>query len=118
MMHQDTGYDGQDRRSISADMTLLALKFDTIHADVTEIKGAIREMTTAVNKLAVIEERLATAVSAQERAFKALSKIEERVTALEQKAPMYDKSTMWVDRVILAVIGAVLMFIWEKATKG
>ena len=49
MMHQDTGYDGPDRRSISADMTLLALKFDTIHADVTEIKGAIREMTTAVN---------------------------------------------------------------------
>ena len=118
MMHQDTGYEGQDRRAISADMTLLALKFDTIHADVTEIKGAIREMTTAVNKLAVIEERLATAVSAQERAFKALSKIEERVTALEQKAPLYDKSTMWVDRVVTLIVGAALMLIWHKATKG
>ena len=117
MMLQDTGYNGPDRRSGSADITLLSLKFDTIHADVTEIKGAIREMTAAVNKLAVIEERLATAVSAQERAFSTIAKIEERVTLLEQKAPINDKTTVWVDRVVLAVIGAALMFIWDKVTK-
>ena len=117
MMHQDTGYNGPERRLNSPDITLLSLKFDTIHADVTEIKGAIREMTAAVNKLAVIEERLATAVSAQERAFSAIAKIDERVTALEQKAPLNDKTTVWVDRVVLAVIGAALMFVWDRVTK-
>lgn len=113
----ESGYDGPDRRAGSADIALLSIKFDTIHGDVTEIKGAIREMTAAVNKLAVIEERLATAVSAQERAFRAIAKIDERVTALEQKAPLNDKTTVWVDRVVLAVIGAALMFVWDRVSK-
>jgi len=111
-------YKGTERRASPADITLLSVKFDSLHSDVNEIKGAIREMTAAVNKLAVIEERLATAVSAQERAFIAIAKIDSRVTLLEQKAPLNDKTTLWIDRSMLFIVGAFAMFIIDKVTKG
>lgn len=100
------------------DVALLTLKFDVMQSDVTEIKAAIKEMTSAVNKLAIIEERLATAVAAQERAFIALGNIEKRVAELEKKEPIYDKTSLWIDRCVTLVIGAVIMLIWDKVTKG
>lgn len=54
-MH-DTEYNGPERRLQNPDIALLSVKFDTLHQDVSEIKFAIREMTYAVNKLAVIED--------------------------------------------------------------
>ena len=100
------------------EIALLSAKLETLHGDVAEIKGAMSELTKAIMKLALIEERLAVASSAQERAFNAISKIESRVALLEQKAPMNDKTTMWLDRGITAVIGAALMFIWDHVTRS
>lgn len=100
------------------EIALLSAKLETLHGDVAEIKGAMGELTRAIMKLALIEERLATANSAQERAFSAISKLESRVAGLEQKAPINDKTTMWIDRGITGIIGAVLMFIWEHVTRS
>lgn len=100
------------------DVALLSVKLETLHGDVAEIKSAMHELTRAIMKLALIEERMGIASEAQERAFKAISRLENRVFELEQKAPMNDETTKWVDRGITAVIGAALMFVWEKVTKG
>lgn len=99
------------------EIALLSAKLETLHGDVAEIKGAMGELTRAIMKLALIEERLAVASSAQERAFNAISKIESRVFQLEQKAPASAQAAVWVDRGITALIGASLMFIWDKVTK-
>jgi chromosome segregation ATPase len=99
------------------ELALLSVKLETLHGDVAEIKGAMNELTKAIMKLALIEERLAVANSAQERAFAAISKIEARLSALERKAPLNDKATVWIDRGITAIVGATLMFIWDKVTK-
>lgn len=115
-MH-DTEYNGPERRLQNPDIALLSVKFDTLHQDVSEIKFAIREMTSAVNKLAVIEERLAVAVNSQERAFKAIKEIDGRVSELERRAPLNDKTTVWIDRSVMFIVGLTAMFIFDKVTK-
>lgn len=100
------------------EIALLSVKLETLHGDVAEIKGAMSELTTAIMKLALIEERLGVAANAQERAFSAISKLETRLSALEQKAPLNDKTNMWLDRGITAVIGAAMMFIWDHVTRN
>lgn len=77
----------------------------------------MNELTQAIMKLALIEERLAVAARTQERAFVAIEKLEERMALLEQKVPMHDRATMWVDRGIMAIVGAAVMFVWDKVTK-
>lgn len=101
-----------------AEIALLSAKLETLHGDVAEIKGAMNELTRAIMKLALIEERLGVAAAAQERAFSAISKLENRLIVLEQKAPINDKTNVWIDRGITAVIGGALMFIWEHVTRS
>lgn len=96
------------------DNALLAARLETLHGDVAEIKSAMNELTQAIMKLALIEERLAVAAKTQERAFDAIDKLESRMALIEQKVPMHDKTTMWIDRGIMAVVGAAAMFVWDK----
>lgn len=98
-------------------MTLLTVKLETLHSDVAEIKSAMNELTKAIMKLALIEERVGVAAAAQERAFAAIGKLETRVFQLEQKAPISDQTSKWVDRAIMFLVGTVAMFIWDKVTK-
>lgn len=114
MADQTSGYSGPDRRTSGAEISLLSLKFDVMHNDVAEIKGAMRELTSAITKLALIEERITVTSSAQQRAFDAIKAVEVRVSALEQKAPINDKTTVWIDRGITALVGAFLMFLFDK----
>lgn len=104
--------------SNDTDVTVLSARLQTLHADVSDIKGTLKELTLAINKLALVEERLANTSTAQERAFKMLSKMEERIDALERQAVTNTSTAKWVDRAITAIIGAAAMFGWDKITKG
>lgn len=97
---------------------LLSARIHTLHEDVSEIKGTLKDLTTAITKLALVEERLANTTAAQERAFTAISKIESRLALLENKVPVTDSAMKWVDRGVTAVVAAALMFIWDKVTRG
>lgn len=97
---------------------LLSARIHTLHEDVSEIKGTLQNLTTAITKLALVEERLANTTAAQERAFGAISKIENRLSALEFKVPVTDNAMKWVDRGVTALVAAAAMFIWDKVTKG
>lgn len=101
-----------------ADLNLLSVRLQSLHEDVGDIKGTLQNLTAAITKLALVEERLSVTMAAQERAFGAISKIESRLSALEAKVPVTDNSMKWVDRGITAVVAAALMFVWEKVTKG
>lgn len=100
------------------DVTLLSARLHTLHSDVFEIKGTLKDLTMAINKLALVEERLANTNAAQERTFKQLQKMEERLDALEKQAVTSGSAAKWVDRAITAVVGAAAMFTWDKITKG
>lgn len=103
-------HDSQD-----PDMSLLSHRLDTLHTDVGEMKAAMKELTTAITKLALIEERQTHAASAQERAFLVLSKLEERVARLETLAPANKRVNIWLDRATWAGLGLLAMLVVKKS---
>lgn len=105
---------GVDHRSESLELNTLSNKLQSLHSDVGEIKGALNELTKAINKLAVIEERQAVTTASIERAFTAIAKVEERILELEKLAPESKRTSNWVERLGLTIIGAALMLVWDK----
>jgi len=106
-------WDGVERRSAGVQVTELAARLQTLHSDVADIKGALRELTVAINKLAVIEERQSTISATIERAFTAIDKIENRLTALEKEMPNNRRIVSWVDRGLFAIAGVALMAAYD-----
>lgn len=92
----------------------LTVKLDMLHGDIADIKSAMDKMTDAITKLALVEQRQGQTAEAMERAFKAISKVEDRVSALEQAQPTAKKTEVWVDRFVMAVVGAFLMYMAKK----
>ena len=127
MIDMDDGrgvdWDGQSerRRNLLAgmnDITILSARLQSLHSDVTEIKGAMKELATAITKLAIIEERQSLAVAAQERVFKAMAEFETRVRTLELLAPGNTQTHIWVERAVLVTAGAAILFAWSHITRG
>lgn len=90
---------------------ILNHKIQTLHEDVTEVKNALNKLTDAVTKLALLEERQLHAAAAQERAFAALERVESRLHKLEQFLPNAKRTSVWVDRAVLFVIGLAAMYV-------
>jgi len=59
-------------------MQVLAAKIEGLCSDMSEMKHGIAKMADALTKLAIVEERQTQTILAQERAFKALERVEER----------------------------------------
>jgi len=56
----------------------LAERVEGLCSDMSEMKHGIAKMADALTKLAIVEERQTQTILAQERAFKALERVEER----------------------------------------
>ena len=97
-----------------SEASVLTVKIDMLHSDVVEMKTALSELSKAITKLALVEERQAQTADAIERAFKAIGKIEDRISALELAAPKTKETNAWVDRFILALVMAVAGFVGTK----
>ena len=89
---------------------ILALKLEALHDDVGEVKMALNKLSEAITKLALVEQQQGQIAASLERAFKAVGKIEDRQTALEQQyaalVPQQGEVSKWVDRGIVALAGA------------
>lgn len=107
-------WSGAERRKDVKELNELASKLMSLHEDVSEIKGALKDLTSAITKLALIEERQSVTNAALERAFVAISRVEDRLSELERIAPMNNQSRIWVERFVIAVAGAALFFVWEN----
>ncbi len=66
----DKNYPGPERRSNYE--TVPESKLSMLHEDVGDIKSALKDLTSAITRLALVEERMATASAAQERSMKLL----------------------------------------------
>ena len=100
------------------DVNMLSARLQTLHTDVSDIKGTLKDLTQAINKLALVEERISNAVAAQERTFKMLERMEERIERLEKAQVLDDNSSKWMERGLVAVLGAGAAFIWDKIRNG
>lgn len=90
---------------------ILATKIERLHADIADMRMSMREMASAITKLAVVEERQAQTAQGLERAFKAIERVEERVARLEELAPSSKSASLWIDRTITAIVATVLVFV-------
>ena len=109
-------YEGSERRSTESDIKQLASQLQSLNSDVTEIKMAMKDLAAAITKLALVEERQSNANQAQERAFAAIERIEQRLMALEKQAPLNSQAQRWIERGVIATVAAVLVFAWGKLT--
>lgn len=109
------------RRHSDSLIEVVATRLDALHEDMQDLKTSQREMTSAFQKLLVIEERQTAASASLERAFVALDKtsndvyaVEKRVDSLERDAPMQKQTSNWV---VSAVWGAAILAVTIIAKK-
>jgi hypothetical protein len=110
-------WSGGERRKDVKELTELTTKLLTLHNDVHEIKTALKELTSAITKLALIEERQTVTNASLERAFVAIDRIEIRLSEVEKLVPINSQARVWVERFVIALCGAMLLFIWEKVKR-
>ena len=132
-----------NRRAEDEKMQVLATKIEGLSQDMNEMKHGIAKMADALTKLAIVEERQTQTILAQERAFKALERVEERqrthelvckdqdkevrqliadsnerlstrVAELEKAEPMQEQTGKWV---MAAVLGAAILAVTIIAKK-
>ena len=80
-----------NRRTSDGAVNVLAERIDGLCVDMNEMKHGIAKMADALTKLAIVEERQTQTILAQERAFKALERVEERLRLHEQQCRDQDK---------------------------
>jgi CHAD domain-containing protein len=96
------------------DTQTLDVKLEQLHTDVGEIKSALGKLSDAIIKLALIEERQTMANVALERAFKALERVEARISVLEHNNINNKRTSNWVDKVVTAAVGIILLLVLKK----
>ena len=129
-----------NRRAGDKNMQVLATKIEGLAQDMNEMKHGITKMADALTKLAIVEERQTQTILAQERAFKALERVEERqrthelvckdqdkevrqliadsnerlstrVAELEKAEPMQEQTGKWVMAAVWGALALLASFI-------
>ncbi len=80
-----------NRRAEDKSVQVLATKIEGLAQDMSEMKHGIAKMADALTKLAIVEERQTQTILAEERAFKALERVEERQRQHELQCRDQDK---------------------------
>jgi uncharacterized phage infection (PIP) family protein YhgE len=80
-----------NRRAGDKNVQVLSTKIEGLAQDMNEMKHGIAKMADALTKLAIVEERQTQTILAQERAFKALERVEERQRTHELVCKDQDK---------------------------
>ena len=132
-----------NRRAEDEHMQVLATKIEDLAQDMSEMKHGIAKMADALTKLAIVEERQTQTILAQERAFKALERVEERlrthelvckdqdkevrqliadsnerlsarVGELEKAEPMQEQTGKWVMAAVWGAAGLLALFVAKQ----
>lgn len=86
-------------------------RLEVLHNDVSDMRGVLKDLTSAITKLALIEERQAHAAAAQERAFRALENVEKRVADIEKRLPTQDRTAKYVEMFLVALAVTALLYV-------
>jgi hypothetical protein len=93
---------------------VLSVRLDALHSDMSEMKTALNKLSEAITKLALVEQSQLQTAEALERSFRAIEKIETRLTLLELAQPKNDFASTWVDRILTGVVGFAAAVIAAK----
>ena len=132
-----------NRRAEDKNVQVLSTKIEGLAQDMSEMKHGIAKMADALTKLAIVEERQTQTILAQERAFKALERVEERqrlhelmfkdqekvlrqliadsnerlsvrVGELEKAEPMQAQTSKWVTAAVWGAAWLLAMFVAKQ----
>ena len=86
-----------------SDINVVITRLGLLSDDVGELKETLRQIATAVTRLALVEERQSQTNEALSRAFKQIDKfelkltgIEHRLGSLERLQPQQQQTSAWV----------------------
>ena len=95
-------------------MHVIAAQLRHLREDVGDVKTTLSQLTQAITKLALVEERQMHLQEAQTRCFSEITTLNTRVMSIETKLPEHTRVAMWVDRTIWGVLGMVGAYIVKK----
>ena len=93
------------------DQKFINSRLDALHNDIHDMRQAMRDLSAAITKLALVEERLVQTSASIDRAFKFSEKISERVSVLEKTGVDSLRINRWVDRVVWGVMAAMGVYL-------
>lgn len=103
------------------DINVVITRLGLLSDDVGELKETLRQIATAVTRLALVEERQSQTNEALSRAFKQIDKVELKLTGIEQRLgslerlqPQQQQTSAWVTTMLWATAGAAVMFVAKK----
>ena len=103
------------------DINVVITRLGLLSDDVGELKETLRQIASAVTRLALVEERQMQTNEALSRAFKQIDKFDLKLTAVEQRLgarermqPMQQQTNGWVLTAVWAAAGAAAMFVAKK----
>ena len=97
--------------SQETDMALLTHKVESLHSDMNEMKLVMRDVASALTKLALIDERQSKMLETQERIFKLLDSLDNRVDVLEKSEGKQNQAATWVFAAVWGAAGLLAMYI-------
>ena len=104
-----------------SDINVVITRLGLLSDDVGELKETLRQIATAVTRLALVEERQSQTNEALSRAFKQFDKVELKLTGIEQRLgtlermqPLQQQTNGWVMTSVWIVAGAAVMFVAKK----
>ena len=97
--------------SQETEMALLTHKVESLHSDMNEMKLVMRDVASALTKLALIDERQSKMLETQERMFKLIDKLDGRVDALEKSEGKQNQAATWVFAAVWGAAGLLAMYI-------
>lgn len=103
-------YQGPDRRAA----THSDARFSSLSEDLKEVKSTLKELTAAVNRLAVIEERQVTDRASLDRAFGSIKDHEGRLKVLENGQVTNKQVGAWVHQAVWACVAVVGLIVAKK----
>ena len=103
------------------DINVVITRLGLLSEDVRELKETLRQIASAVTRLALVEERQMQTNEALSRAFKQIDKldlkltgIEQRIGSLERMQPLQQQTNGWVMTSVWIAAGAAVMFVAKK----
>ena len=104
-----------------SDINVVITRLGLLSEDVGELKETLRQIASAVTRLALVEERQMQTNEALSSAFKQIDKldiklvsVEQRIGSLERMQPQQQQTSAWVTTMLWAAAGAAVMFVAKK----
>ena len=104
-----------------SDINVVITRLGILSDDVGELKETLRQIATAVTRLALVEERQMQTNEALSRAFKQIDKLDLKLTGIEQRLgtlerlqPLQQQTNGWVMTSVWIAAGAAVMFVAKK----